>query len=255
MDASTVWLPEHSIRADTRLRLFCFHHAGGAASMYYRWSKQVPGSVQLLPVQLPGREQRFREPAYDDIKPLVEALGEVLPPYLDMPFVLLGQSMGALIAFELARWLRRTVRREPLGLVVASSAAPQEASHDDPIHPLPRDQFLVEIQERYGGVPKAVAQHQELMDLLLPTVRADVTVVETYCYRIEPPLACPILAIGGTEDTVVPSDELRAWKEQTTSDFSLEIIPGDHFVLDSSRQAAVPLIMRWIEALLDRGDK
>jgi medium-chain acyl-[acyl-carrier-protein] hydrolase len=144
------------------------------------------------------------------------------------------------------------MRREPFCLVLASSAAPQEAFHDEPIHPLPRDQFLVEIQERYGGVPKAVAEHQELMDLLLPTVRADVTVVETYCYRIEQPLACPILAVGGTDDTVVRPDELRAWKEQTTADFSLQIIPGDHFVIDSSRQTAVPLIMRWIEALYGR---
>jgi surfactin synthase thioesterase subunit len=244
------WLRPDAAEAKTRLRLFCFPHAGGGASKYYRWSDQVPAAIRLMPVQLPGREQRLREQPFAEIEPLVEAAGAALQPHFDRPFALLGQSMGALVAFELARWLRRGGHRQPRCLVVASSAAPQVTSCDDPIHLLPRSQFLAELQSRYGGVPAAVAEHKELMDLLLPALRADVAVVETYCYQHEPPLEYPVLAIGGTDDHVVSPAKLAAWSEQTAAEFQLKMLPGDHFVLDSQRQTALPAIARFLEIAL-----
>jgi medium-chain acyl-[acyl-carrier-protein] hydrolase len=216
--------------------------------MYYRWSNMVPPTIRLLPVQLPGREQRFREQPFTEMTPLIEALNQALRPHLDRDFVLVGQSMGALVSFELARWLRRHGDKRPLGIVVAASKAPQAASNEDPIHSLPRDAFLANLQERYGALPAALAKYQELLDLLLPTLRADVRLVETYTYQHEPPLDCPILAIGGSEDREVSPSALAAWKDQTTGDFAQEVVPGDHFVLDSSRRVVVPKIIRWIDA-------
>jgi medium-chain acyl-[acyl-carrier-protein] hydrolase len=217
--------------------------------MYYRWSNEVSPTIRLLPVQLPGREQRFRERPFTEMTPLIEALSEALLPHFDRPFVLVGQSMGALVSFELVRWLRRHGDKRPLGMVVAASKAPQAASSGDPIHSLPRAEFLANLQERYGALPAALAKYEELLDLLLPTLRADVRLVETYSYRPEPPLDCPILAIGGTDDRAVSPTAMAAWKDQTTGDFAQEFVPGDHFVLDSSRRVVVPRIIRWIDAL------
>ena len=173
--------------------------------------------------------------------PLVQALARHLPqeggrPWTDgseRPFAFFGHSLGARLAFELARSLRRQKRALPMHLMVSACSAPQLPPANPPIHTWPRTAFLAELQRR-NGLAAEVAAEPELVDLLLPMLRADFAVYETAVYQREPPLACPITAFGGQEDPLVSSAGLGAWAEQTTAPFQLSLFAGDHFFLKTA---------------------
>ncbi len=179
------------------------------------------------------------ERPFTQLEPLVPTLASALFPYLDKPFAFFGHSMGGLVSFELARLLRREYGLSPVHLFVSAHRAPQVPDPDAPIHALPNPEFLQELR-RYNGTPEAVLENAELMQLLLPTLRADFAVVETYAYTPEQPLDCPITAFGGLDDREVSSNELEAWREQTKASFVLKMFPGDHFFLDSAK----PLLLQ-----------
>ncbi len=227
-----------------RLRLFCFPHAGGGAAKFYAWSGELPREFEALPAMLPGREERFREPAVASLPLLVESLGRAIDDYTGIPFAFLGHSMGALVAFELTRRLRRERKRLPVCLFVAACPAPQSLRISEPVHKLPDDEFFRQVRERYGGVPDAVAANPELMALMLPSIRADFTAVETYRYDEEPPLDCPIVAMAGDSDREVSIADVSAWRRQTTAAFSLHIFPGGHFFLHDAPRNSVQLVSR-----------
>jgi medium-chain acyl-[acyl-carrier-protein] hydrolase len=163
----------------------------------------------------------------------MQALAAALLPSLDKPFAFLGHSMGALLSFELARQLQQNHHSMPVKLWVSSHRAPQVCDRNPPIHALPDPQLLTELR-RYNGTPKAVLDHAELMQLLLPAIRADFTILETYRHRFAAPLTCPITAFGGLQDPNVCTQDLEAWQDQTTDKFSLQRFAGDHFFLYSS---------------------
>jgi medium-chain acyl-[acyl-carrier-protein] hydrolase len=203
--------------------------------------------VEVLPVQLPGREARFREPAFTRLAPLVEALAGALRPYLDRPFAFFGHSMGALVAFELARRLRRGTGLQPVCLFASGCGAPQARDTETPIHTLPAAEFREELR-RLDGTPREVLDNEELMDLLLPTLRADFALCETYTYTAGPPLDCPLNALGGLGDDTVSRRELAAWREQTTGPFRLRMLPGNHFFLHAAQR---PLLQALTQELLE----
>jgi medium-chain acyl-[acyl-carrier-protein] hydrolase len=231
----------------------CFPHAGGGVAPFYRWSRWLPPDIRLWPVKLPGREDRLREPALDQMPLLVEAIGEAIDPCLDGPFAVVGHSMGALIAFELARRWRRHGKRMPVCLFVAACPAPQLPQKSEPIHRLSDGEFLDKLHRRYQGIPQEVASQRDLMRLLLPTLRADFKLVETYEYRQEPPLDCPILALAGDDDPDVTPAEASAWRDQTTAAFSLRILPGGHFFLHQTPGSVVPILCRHLDAVVRQG--
>jgi medium-chain acyl-[acyl-carrier-protein] hydrolase len=230
--------------------LFCLPHAGGGAAPFHRWSGFLPADLELLPVKLPGREVRLREPAIDRMPRMIDSLAEALGPKLDIPFALVGHSMGALIAFELARRWRRQSGPTPVCLFLAAYPAPQLPAKSHFIHRLPDGEFLQKLQHRFGGIPGAVAGNEELMRLLLPTLRADYTLVETYQYQDENPLDCPILALAGDEDPEATIADMGAWRQQTTAAFSLRIFPGGHFFVHQEPRSVVPVIVRHLESLM-----
>jgi medium-chain acyl-[acyl-carrier-protein] hydrolase len=217
------------------LRLFCFPYAGGSAVIYRAWPQKLPHIVELLAVQPPGRGARLREAPFTSLMPLVEAVAEALLPQLDKPFALFGHSLGALLCFELARHLRRLERPQPSGLFVSGAGAPQLRSTKAPIHDLP-DAELIEALREFEGTPDEVLDNAELMRLMLPLLRADFKVNETYAYKSEPPLACSITVFGGAQDDQVSRERLEAWREQTRAAFALHMLPGDHFFLHSSQE-------------------
>ena len=174
------WLACRKQNQRARVRLFCFPYGGSGASLFRGWS--LPGSVDLCPVQIPGRETRFRERPFTRLEPLVEQLVQALRSYLDLPFALFGHSIGALIAFELARRLQRRLRLTPLRLFASAYGAPHLPRDGQPLHALPAAEFCNEL-ERLNGTAAGVIANKELIDLLLPTLRADFAVCETYRYR------------------------------------------------------------------------
>ncbi len=233
------WIASSSLNPRARLRLFCFPHSGAGASTFYPWRDRLPGGVDLCPVQLPGRETRLTEPPFTRLTPLVRAAAEALRPYMDRPFAFFGHSLGALVSFELARYLRRQGGPFPLHLFVSGHQAPQLPRRDPPIYNLPEPAFVEKLRQM-NGMPEEVLQHDELRELLLPILRADFEVYDTYVYEPDVPLECPISAYGGLRDRYVSREDLEAWREQTSGAFTVRMFPGDHFYLNTDR----PLLLR-----------
>jgi medium-chain acyl-[acyl-carrier-protein] hydrolase len=192
-----------------------------------------------------------KEPSFTRLSPLLPTLAQVLHPYLNMPFAFFGHSMGAMISFELARQLRRQYGFSPVHLFVSGRRAPQIPNPAPPIHQLPESAFVEELR-RLNGTPESVLQNAELMQLVLPILRADFALVETYVYSTEAPLDCPISAFGGLEDGEVSHDDLTAWRDQTNSSFTLSMFPGNHFFLHSARSLILSTVSQELTRHLSR---
>jgi len=227
------WFQHGRANGQVDLKMFCFPYAGGSALVFRQWADLLPPTVQVISVELPGRGTRLRESFFLSLPPLVSALEEVILPLLDKPFVFFGHSMGAVIAFELTRALRRRYGREPQALFVSGRSAPQIPDPDPLSYNLPHDEFIEELF-RLDGTPKEVLQNAELMELMIPLLRADFQLVQTYEYLADTPLRCPIVVYGGLEDHEITREMLLSWKDQTSSGFTLHMLPGDHFFIRSS---------------------
>src|SRR5262245_12104360 len=243
MDVNNSWLSCYRPNMIASLRLFCFSYAGSGAGAFRLWSENLPQNIEVCPIQYSGRNHRLHEPLYTDITSLVSVLGKELLTMMDKPFAFFGHSMGGKISFELARFLRRKNKRGPLHLFVSGCRAPQ-LPYDDPItYNLPHQEFIDELKE-LNGTPPEFFEYPELLNLMIPILRADFEMVQTYTYKNEPPLNVPITAFGGSDDVDVTKEHLEKWAEQTASSFSLEIIPGDHFFINSKRHLLLDAISR-----------
>lgn len=229
------WLPAASQSSDARLRLFCLPYAGGGASIFRPWTIAAPRDIQICAVQFPGREHRLMEPAFTRMDALIAALHEVIAAYLDRPFAIFGHSMGALVAFELTRALRRMGLRQPQQLFLSAHRAPQLPDRRAPIHTLP-DEELWEQLRRLDGTPEEVLANRELMELITPALRADFQLCETYEVAKERPLDVPFRVFGGTEDPNVAERELEAWRAHTTAVFRVRMLPGGHLFLQQQQR-------------------
>ncbi len=214
-------------------RLFCLPYAGAGASAYATWHRHAPPGLAVVATQLPGREQRLKEPAEPNLHRLIDKLAPAVEPFTWERYSLFGHSMGALIVFELARALRRLGCPPPDMIFVSGRGAPGAAPPMRPIHMLPDREFIDEIR-KLSGTPDAILEHPEFTSLFLPALRADFAIVETYKCADEAPLASPISAFGGVDDTIT-RDALDAWKLHTTARFQLRMLPGGHFVVASAR--------------------
>jgi medium-chain acyl-[acyl-carrier-protein] hydrolase len=216
------------------LRLFCFHYAGGSAQAFHNWPADLPPSVEMGTFQLPGRGARLGEPHARRLAPLSRVAAQELLPYLDKPFVFFGHSLGALLCFETARILRRETHRQPAHLFVSACEAPHRRSREELLSGLPKSELVKKLRE-FGGAPAEALQNDELLDLMMPTIRADFELCETYEYHSEPPLECPMTIYGGLEDREVEAERLAAWSEMTVGTCEIRMFPGGHFYINSSR--------------------
>jgi surfactin synthase thioesterase subunit len=231
-------------RADARVRLFCFPYAGGGATAFYPWLRLAPPWLQVLPVHLPGRENRHAEPPFTLMEALVADLARELRPNLDDSFAFFGHSLGALIAFELTLALDRA----PSHLFVSASRPPHLPRKTAALSQLPDADFLAAIQRRYQALPPAVVADAEMLQLFLPPLRADFTLFDTYAGSQSRQVSCPISAFGGEKDPEVSPEELSAWEQQTCSTFRARVFPGGHFYLRDQQSQVVTEIA----ATLDR---
>ncbi|MGH3823291.1 MAG: thioesterase II family protein [Pseudonocardiaceae bacterium] len=234
------WVQISRPRPSARLRLICLPPAGGGASRYRDWPAHLPDDVEVVPVQLPGRENRFNEPPIESMKQLVGLLAEGLASYLTRPFALFGHSMGALIAFELIRRLRPS-GVVPVHLFASGYRAPHLPSRSPDWHTLPDPEFIAKI-ESLGGIPPELLADSECLDAMLPTLRSDCTLTETYVYRPQALLSCPVSAFGGLRDEEVFPEDVQAWSRHTTGSFRAHLLPGDHFFINSARQDVLRLL-------------
>jgi medium-chain acyl-[acyl-carrier-protein] hydrolase len=229
---SNLWLSRTKPKPGAGLRLFCVPFAGGDPSAFAGWENMLPEWLEFCAILLPGRSTRIQEPSYTDIVPLVQSLGESLQGMLDKPFALFGYSTGALICFELARWLRTMFDIQPIHLFVSACGAPQLPGRTEPIHSLSEPAFIERLR-RFQGISDGLLEEPELREILLRILRADFQLTETYVYRSEKPLACPITAIGGEADPFVTRSSLRAWQAQTATNFNIHTFQGGHMFLRS----------------------
>lgn len=230
-------------RPEVRLRIFCFPHAGAGALAFRTWQSKFPEEIDLCSLQPPGRESRFREAPMTRITTLVDAIAEALIPSLDLPFVFYGHSLGALVAFEVARKLRHWGAPQPVHLLVSGCRAPQLPRSDPLLYRLPDTQFLSEIAH-FGGISQEILRDKELIKLILPALRADLTVFDTYTYTAEPALACPISAYGGLQDMRAPQQAIDPWQLQTAAKFTLQMFSGGHFFLQTAQDQFFPTFVQ-----------
>ena len=234
LPAAGAWLAWPSERPDAHRRLFCFPYAGAGASVYRAWSSHVPATLEIFAMQPSGREGRWREEPLARVEDMVEAAVGALQVHVERPFALFGHSLGALVAFEVARSLAARKQALPLHLFVSGQSAPHLPKRQVPIAHLPREAFVAEVRRRYDGIPEEVLRTPELMDLLVPGLRADMSAFEGYTYVPGPPVGCPVTAYGGSEDPDATRAEIRSWQVHTEVAFRDMIFPGNHFFVQTS---------------------
>ena len=224
------WLSCTQPNSKATARLFCFPYAGGGAWIYRTWGQSLQSLIEVHSIELPGHGQRLIEEPVTQLESLIASLAKAMEPYLDKPFAFFGHSLGGLIAFELIKFLHQSVRVYPFHLWVSATRAPHLPHPRAPIHMLPDGDLIREVQ-RYNGTATEILNSAEFMQLLLPALRADFTILETYSYKEHPPLPCPITAFFGENDTITSEREVAAWKKHTSQKFSLQKFSGDHFFI------------------------
>ncbi|MEG4584581.1 SDR family NAD(P)-dependent oxidoreductase [Microcoleus sp. MOSTC5] len=233
------WIAYRKSKPDARLRLFCFHHLGGAASVFSEWSDQLPPDIEVCPIQLPGRENRISEQPFTQFAPLVETLGQVLIPHLDKPFAFYSHSMGNLIGFEVAHLLRQQYGCSPIHLLVGGFFAPQAVAS---ANQLLDKSFLEERILKRGEIPRELQEDKQFMEYLMSICRLDNQLLQSYIYSNKEPLDCPISAWGGEQDSLVSQDDLLGWHQHTKNTFKLHMIPGKHLFLTTNRKLLLKAI-------------
>lgn len=220
-----------------RTKLYCFCYAGGNANYFRTWRDQLRADIEICAIQLPGRGVRFKEAPYQSIADLVPELAKViLTNQGDVPFVFFGHSLGGLVAFELARYIKNARQRMPSQLIISGCHAARYRRQPKGIHLFPDDQLKEQLR-KYGGTPPELLAHDELMQFVLPTIRADFAMVEEYVYELGEPLNIPIHTFIGKEESYDHPNQIEGWREETTAESSVSWFEGGHFFIqtDTSR--------------------
>jgi medium-chain acyl-[acyl-carrier-protein] hydrolase len=246
--ADSRWI-RRAARTDPRMRLVCLPFAGGGASVYHRLPELLPPSIEVIAIQLPGREDRAREAPPGNIAALARTCAVALRPYLNMPFALYGHCAGALLAYEMAYEIAQRSAVWPSLLVAAAQPAPLLSVTRTPLHTLP-DEALVETIRQRGGLPEAVLKRPELLDVLLPLLRSDFALWEQYLPVSRPPLQCPVHVLRGRDDDLVPADAAKGWEQHTTAGCTDQVVDGGHYFIGGLGQADAAALARSLLAPL-----
>ncbi len=240
------WLPYP--RSPGAIRLYCLPHAGGSASAFRTWIAGLP-RIAVSPLQLPGRETRLSHQPHHDMAPLASELADIVLATADENYAVYGHSLGALVGFEVLREIRRRGGPMPMHLLVSGSAAPQCPSDGWPIVREMNDDGVVHMLRRLGGTPESLLSDPGLLQMILPAVRADFSVKDSYRYQPEAPLDLPITVLAADRDPRAGSEQMAQWREQTTGQFELHTVGEGHFAVYEQ----VQVTQKYIAAALHRG--
>ena len=237
-------------RPDSAVTLACVPYAGAGASAFRAWGEELD-KIEVVAIQLPGREARLREPPLRSVQEMATEVAESLAQAPTRPLALFGHSMGAIVAFEATRLLESR-GRAVAALVVSACRAPQVPDRRR-TYELPDEQFARNMR-LLGGTPQSVLDSPELMELVLPLLRADLQASETYHDENGAPVNASILALCGDRDPVVDAEVMEGWVAQTTSPlpFALHVLPGNHFFLHERRTAVLALVHQHLATALAR---
>jgi medium-chain acyl-[acyl-carrier-protein] hydrolase len=229
------WFPLCVPLADSRLRLFCLPFAGGGASAYRLWPRYLPDDIEVRAVQPPGRENRIRETPLKCVADLVAELLPVVTPLLDRPYALFGHSLGSHVAFELSRELVARGRPRPVRLFASGSSAPHLPQKPPLRAHLPEGEFEKEVLG-LGGTPPEVLEHPELMEVLMPMLRADFHMSESYISPASARIPCPLSIYSGADDSECEPERSAAWAELADGEVRERVFEGGHFFLQSATE-------------------
>lgn len=237
------WVTIPFSRSDAKVRLFCFPYGGSGSTAFYPWHKELPSTVELCLINLPGRESRIREQLATELAPLIDSLASAIIQELDRPFAFFGHSMGALMVYELSRVLRERKKTVPIHLFVSGHRAPHINCSRPHIRHMNDFDFIAHIKQ-YNGIPELVLNTRELMDIYLPILRADFSIIETYQYDSGSAFDFPITAFGGSADPRATPQEIEGWKEHTNRCFQAQFFNGGHFFINQHRKSILDIISK-----------
>jgi pyochelin biosynthesis protein PchC len=234
------WIRRFRAGPPAATRLICFPYAGGSASYFFHLAAALRPEVEVFAVQYPGRQDRLDEPLVDDIGELADRTVAALQSSADRPTGFFGHSMGAVVAYEVARRWEHRYGLALTHLFVSGRTAPSRP-RETTVHLRDDEGIRAEVAE-LGGPNAEVLAHPELAPLVMPPIRNDYKAIETYRYQQGPPLTCPITALIGDADPVVTPDEAAAWAGHTTGPFELRVFPGGHFYLTDQEEQVLDTI-------------
>lgn len=241
MEKNHKWYLKYRPNSQASIRLFCFHHSGGGASTYYRWLDHISDKIELIGIQLPGRENRFTEPLENNIRDIIVKLGENFFPYREKPFFVFGHSLGALIGFEFVQFISQFYSISPCCIIVSAAKAPHLPYRRKALSQLDNATLKEELKA-YNGIDMNILDNDELLSLFLPIIKSDFSILEKYQYSYSKPLPCDILALSGAEDLTVNEKEILAWSAHTTGNFKHLSFSGKHFFLRNHKKKIVEMI-------------
>lgn len=244
-DSPELWLRRYQPVDDPAVRLFCFPHAGGAASAYLPFARRLPATVDVVAIQYPGRQDRRHEPLVDSIDVLVDRLLPTLLAAADRPIAFFGHSMGAMLAFEAGRRLPPAADRL-VQFFASGRRGPATPRRDRYYHA--DDELIAEIR-RLEGTDSTLLADEELLQMVLPAIRNDYRAAATYDYRPGPLLRCPVTVLTGDTDPNVTAEEAAAWAEVTTATTVVHTYPGGHFYLNGQIDAVCRQVTAALTAL------
>ncbi|WP_323144820.1 thioesterase II family protein [Massilia phyllosphaerae] len=241
-----------NLRKDEKnnVKMFCFPYAGGGAQCFSSFQTKIKSEVDVYVASLPGRGARFQTPPYTSIEKFIEDAYIELKPFLDKPFVLFGHSMGALLAFEVAKYIMANNLPPPQAIFVSGCSAPSQRRSGQNLHKLDNVELRKKLSN-YSGTPQEVLDHDELMDLVLPAIRADFQMIENYTYKKCSELKSPIYVLIGADDEHVTHLDALEWSKETTSQFDLKKIKGGHFFTNTAGDEVADFINEKIALVLE----
>jgi surfactin synthase thioesterase subunit len=232
-------IPKPKPNAD--LKLICFPYAGGGGSVFTSWSKYLPDNIELVIVQAPGKGSHIADTPYDSMEVLIHNLLKEVLVHFKKPYILFGHSLGSRIAFELMNEAYRLYNTLPLHFIASGSSSPHKKLRNKPIYNLPTEDFIQELK-KLNGTPKEVLENRELMDCLLPVIRADFKISDEYLYQGRADFRCPVSVLTGENDLGIPLESAKSWGDFFTQEINVHIIPGDHFFINSHREIVLEKI-------------